>query len=173
MAKASLAVPNGPVVQIEGTPAEIQELLAFYSDSKHATPASKLDRSKIKQKAIEKSSNDTVDHTLIANQIKESDEASVIAEKILDQRNQTSRVLLPLFIVHEYFENQFALTTGDISKILGALGIKISNSHVADELAGSSSRHVIGDKVKSRGVRIRYKISRSGVQHIKTTLSGK
>lgn len=170
MAKASLNIPNGPSVQIEGTPEEIQELLSFYSKQQQTSPAREQ---KTTKSAHPESSaqTDMVNHAEIANQIKQSEEASVIAEQILDKRDQTNRVLLPLFIVHEYFENRYALTTGDISKILGNVGIKISNSHVADELGDSSSRYVIGDRIKSKGVRIKYKISRPGVQRLKAVLS--
>lgn len=172
MAKASLTLPNGTVVQVEGTAEEVQRLLEFYGGK--PAPAAKKQTRKVTAKiaaerSVEKSA---VDLAEIVNLAKDCDEADSIEKQILDRSSQVDRTLLPLYIVHEYLGNAFGLTSGEVSKVTTDLGIPISTPNASNTLSGTASRYVIGDKVKKRGQAVRYKLSRRGVQYMKAVLKG-
>jgi hypothetical protein len=173
MAKASITLPNGTVVNIEGTPEEVQHLLEFYSGQPAETPRRHTSKKAVsKKKAAKKTetASESVDCTEIVNLIKECDEAEAIEEQILDRTSQVNRTLLPLYIVHEYLDNDHKLTSGEITT---DLGIPISQPNASRTLSGTASRYVIGDKVKKKGQPVRYKLSRRGVKYIKAVLEGK
>lgn len=175
MAKASITLPNGTVVNIEGTPEEVQHLLEFYSGQLSETPLRRSSKkSASKKKAAKKTEavSESVDYAEIVNLVKECEEAEVIEEQILDRSSQVNRTLLPLYIVHEYLDNDHKLTSGEISKITTDLGIPIAQSNASRTLSGTASRYVIGDKVKKKGQPVRYKLSRRGVKYIKAVLEG-
>lgn len=112
-----------------------------------------------------------VDIMAIIAQIKNSEEADIIAERILDRTSAVDRILLPLYIVHEYMGNAFGLTSGEISGITRDLGTPISMANVAHAFSSSASRYVVGDKVRKKGVPVRYKLSRKGLSYIKSIIS--
>jgi hypothetical protein len=175
MAKALLTLPNGTVVQIDGTPEEVQQLLEFYGGPPpkkrgRAAPRTKSPQEKAPKK---EASPETVDYAEIVNLVKDCDEAQAIEEHILDRSSQVDRTLLPLYIVYEYLENKFGLTSGEVSKVTTDLGIPISQPNASRTLAGTASRYVIGDKVKKKGQTVRYKLSRRGVKYLKAVLEGK
>lgn len=183
MATASVRLPDGTAVQIEGTPEEVAKLLALYGGASKvgvgATPV-KSSRSKRKRKTSkEKASHadadvdKAADLSEIVNLIKNSDEAEAIEAKILDKVSQVNRILLPLYIVHEYMDNTLSLTSGEVSQITTDLGIPVSQPNASTTLSGTASRYVIGDKVRRRGQAVRYKLSRRGVQYVKSVLGGK
>lgn len=172
MAKAKLRLPNGTEVQIEGTAEEVQKLLTFYDreaiKSAENSPDQKPKR-KIVTKGIQESSLDLAN---IVNITKDCDEADKIERHILDHTSQVNRTLLPLYIIHEHLDNDFGLTSGEISKITTDLGIPISQPNTSRVLSSTAARYVIGDKVKKKGQPVRYKLSRRGAQYIKEVLKG-
>ncbi len=175
MAKASITLPNGTVVKIEGTPEEVQHLLEFYSSQPAETPrrrSSKKSASTKKAARKKEVVSESVDYAAIVNLIKECEEAEAIEEQILDRASQVNRTLLPLYIVHEYLDNDHKLTSGEISKVTTDLGIPISQPNASRTLSGTASRYVIGDKVKKKGQPVRYKLSRRGVKYLKAVLEG-
>jgi hypothetical protein len=166
MAKANLTLPNGTEVTIEGDPEEIRRLLEVYA---HAPGTKTRGSPPVRESAAEKSEPAPEDVDLISlvvNAIKSSEHAELIEQKILDQRNQLNRVLLPLFIVHEELGNKYELTSGDIAKITRELGVPVGQPDVSKTLAGEASRFVLGDKTRSRGKAVRYKMMRRGVQYL-------
>jgi len=174
MAKASLTLPNGAVVQIEGTAEEVQQLLDFYSGEavrtlKQNPPKRKAVSAKI---AKQKVSNEGPDYADIVNTVKDCDKSEEIAEQILDRTSQVNRTLLPLYIVHKYMDNAYGLTSGDIAKITTDLGIPVAQPNTSRTLSQTASRYVIGDKVKKKGQPVRYKLSRKGVKYINDVLKG-
>lgn len=144
-----------------------------------ATPVkssrSKRKRKTSKEKAIHADADvdKAPDLSEIVNLIKNSDEAEAIEAKILDKVSQVNRILLPLYIVHEYMDNTLSLTSGEVSQITTDLGIPVSQPNASTTLSGTASRYVIGDKVRRRGQAVRYKLSRRGVQYVKSVLGGK
>ena len=180
MAKASLKLPNGPVITLEGTPEEVKQLLEIYSGEeqrgpKSATRSRGMQRSRTSASTL-RSAEDKNDGNPDLNKIvtlaKDCDEAETIEEQILDRTAQVDRTLLPLYIVHEYLHNAFGLTSGEVKKITTELGIPISQPNASRTLSGTASKYVIGDKVKVKGQPVRYKLSRRGVKYMKEVLAG-
>lgn len=178
MAKANIKLPNGTTVMIEGTPEEVAKLLEFYGGSSHA--ATGLDA---KRRVAKPSKNHTpsgakpdaqkgVDLSQIVNLVKSCDEAELIEAQILDRTSQVNRTLLPLYIVHEHLGNEFALTSGEVARITTDLGIPILQPNASRILSKTASRYVIGDKVRKKGQPVRYKLSRRGIQYLKSVLKG-
>lgn len=174
MAKASLTLPNGTVVHIEGTPEEVQKLLEFYSGqpAKEGIQPDRKKGSPAEEATKRDTSSEAVDHAEIVNLVKDCDEAQAIEEQILDRSSQVNRALLPLYIVHKYLDNAYGLTSGDISKVTTDLSIPIRQPNASRALSGTASRYVIGDKVKKKGQPVRYKLSRRGLQYMEAVLEG-
>lgn len=179
MAKANVTLPNGTTVEIEGTTDEIQKLLEFYSgvtspvaSPKTSPSTKKKNKHRAAKKAGSKKSTGQVDLAEIVNQIKSCNEAEAIETQILDRTSQVNRTMLPMFIIHEYFDNDHTLTSGEISKVLTDLGIPLSQANVSRTLGNTASKYVMGDKVRKRGQAVRYKLSRRGLQYIKKVLDG-
>lgn len=181
MAKASLKLPSGTVVTLEGTPEEVKRLLELYSGSEKGQPkpteAGRTRRPRQaktdgRRAATERKKDGKPDLSEIVTLIKDCDEAEAIEKQILDRTAQVDRTLLALFVVHEYLDNAFGLTSGEINKITTDLGIPISQPNASRTLSGSASKYVIGDKVKKKGSPVRYKLSRRGVKYMKEVLAG-
>ena len=183
MPKASIKLPDGTSVVIEGSPEEVAKLLALYggaasgTDDSSATsikePKRKHAAPKNKEAASKKAeSGDSPDLPAIIKHIKNCDRAESIETKVLDKVGQVNRILLPLFIVHEYMGNAYGLTSGDVSRITTDLGIPLQLPNVSRTLSGTASKYVIGDKVRRMGQTVRYKLSRRGVQYFKGVLNG-
>jgi hypothetical protein len=180
MAKASIRLPNGTSVLIEGTTDEVRQLLEFYGQA-GAAPAKpkgqagvrKTERSRKTKSEREKSQEtDLPNLAEIINLIKNCDEADAIETHILDRTSQVNRILLPLYILHEHMDNRFALSSGDIKKITTDLGIPIQTPNASHTLSDTASRYVMGDKVRMRGRATRYKLSRRGLHYFKSVLKG-
>jgi hypothetical protein len=178
MSKASITLANGTLVQIEGTPEEVAKLLALYGGGKSVasdqTPSGRTRTvPKGKPPQATAGARATPDLSQIINLIKTCDEAEAIESKILDKVSQVNRILLPLYIAHEYLDNTRSLTSGDVSQITTDLGIPVSQPNASRTLSGTASRYVIGDKVRKKGQAVRYKLSRRGLQYLKSVLDGK
>jgi hypothetical protein len=185
MAKASLTLPNGTAVQIEGTTEEVRDLLHFYgAGTAHAPPAArklaaplrvrkvKGEQTSLKQ-AAGQGTDSVPDLSEIVNLAKNCDEAEDIERQILDRASQVDRTLLPLYIVHEHLENAFGLSSGEVSKITTDLGVPVAQPHASTTLSGTAAKYVIGDRVRKKGQLVRYKLSRRGLQYVQTVISGK
>ena len=177
MSKASIKLANGTSVQIEGTPEEVAKLLALYGGGKSVAPDQ---TSRGRTRTVPKGKSQatagaraTPDLSQIINLIKTCDEAEAIESKILDKVSQVNRILLPLYIAHEYLDNTPSLTSGEVSQITTDLGIPVSQPNASTTLSGTASRYVIGDKVRKRGQAVRYKLSRRGLQYLKGVLDSK
>jgi hypothetical protein len=183
MPKASIKLPDGTTVVIDGSSEEVAKILALYggaTDSANAPPATPQKRAKVKPAAKKekdspkksKTATDSVDLAAIIETIKNCDQAEKIETQVLDKPGQVNRILLPLFIVHEHMDNAYSMTSGDISQITTDLGIPVQQPNASRTLSGTASKYVIGDKVRKKGQAVRYKLSRRGVQYFKKVLSG-
>lgn len=172
MAKASLTLPDGTTVQIEGSAEEIQKIIALHRPTV-ATPIKPTKPKSVRNKNVKSIEGPNVDLNEIVNSIKNCDEAENIERNILDRTSQVDRILLPLYIGKKYIDAKITLTSGDISKVLGDLGINIFTPNVANALSGSASKYVIGDKVRKKGQVVRYKISRRGEQYLESVIDNK
>lgn len=181
MAKATLVLTNGTTVTLEGDPDEVHRLLQLYGEaapaggtgprSKKARPKRSTGAPDVKTPAS-KQREEGVDHSGIINLIKTCDEAEDIERQILDRTGMVNRTLLPLYIVHEHLDNAFGLTSGDVKKITTDLGIPVSQSNASTTLSKTAARYVIGDTVRKKGVPVRYKLSRRGVQYLQGVIAG-
>lgn len=180
MAKASIQLPNGTTVKIEGTTEEVKKLLEFYGGNspdleKLAKPNLTKRSGTTKAPAASKKKEDRgtkPDLSEIINLVKNCDEAEAIETKILDRISQVDRILLPLYIVHEHLNNAFSLTSGEISQITQNLGIPLQQPNISNALSGTASKYVIGDKVRKKGQAVRYKLSRRGLKYLAAVLRG-
>lgn len=186
MLKASFNLPNGTLVTIEGDKEDVRDLLDHYSN---ASPVAVIDshlpkaKSNIHEKSTEKKadsheisvvSSETL--TQIVNKIKSCPEAEAIERNILGKAKPTEadRVLLPLYIVHKYFENSFGLTTVEIEAITTELGPKIKvNRQNANRqfVRKSTSRLVLSDTRRKVGAKVKYTLNDRGIQYIESVLA--
>jgi hypothetical protein len=193
MAKASIALPNGTQVQIDGTAEEIAKLMTLYAGAAaQPTPgvgtgiqAPVLPKKKPKRAKRQTTGQQgtataasggltPADIAEIVNTTKTCPDAEAIETHILDKTSTVDRTLLPLFVVHEYLHAKHALTSGDINRITTQLGVPVSTPNASTALSGSASRYVMADGVRRRGgAPVRYTISRRGTQYMKAIVSGK
>lgn len=185
MAKASLTLPNGTVVQIEGTAAEVKDLLEFYSGTATTSKAARAEasvsrpprktsrsRSMRKEESQAEPPKPGLDLSKIINLAKTCDEAENIERHILDRSSQVDRTLLPLYIVHEHLGNAFGLSSGEVTKVTTDLGVPVSQPNASRTLSGTAAKYVIGDRVRKKGQPVRYKLSRRGVQYLQAVIRG-
>src|SRR3972149_11391193 len=115
MAKASLKLPNGTVVTLEGTREEVKHLLELYGGEgpRVPRPAARTRgtrRSKThasRPNPPEDKNDGKPDLNQIVTLAKDCDEAEAIEKQILDRAAQVDRTLLAVYIVHEYLDNAF------------------------------------------------------------------
>lgn len=175
MAKATLKMPDGTLVEIEGTAGEIERLLEFYSNrASQSEPTLQASTPPKKKQARKQTasvdSDNKPDLAKIVNLVKDCDEAEQIETQILDRSGQVNRVLLPLYIVYEHMSNAIGLTSGDVKKITTDLGISIHIANASKTLSKTASKYVIGDTTRRKGQPVRYKLSRRGIQYFKSIL---
>lgn len=178
MANAKFTTPQGTLLEITGTPEEIQKFLKIYEGS--TLPASTTNKNpqkeKLSQKRIKSNTSESKSEDIlleIVNKIKDCEDAKEIEENIIDRNSQVNKVLLPLYIIHEYFNDDVALQSGEISKITGDLGIRIKQPNVSKILSETASRYVMGDKVRKAKQPVKYKLNRKGQKYIKGVITGK
>ncbi|MGD0174497.1 MAG: hypothetical protein ABSC61_08705 [Anaerolineales bacterium] len=178
MPKASFTLPNGTVVTIDGTPSEVRNLLAFYGGNpekgKDAGQKKSAKAGRKKSSAEKKISPAKI--AQIVNQIKSCPEAEGIEKNILAKSHEANRVLLPLYVIHEYMGNAFGITTIEISKVTAELGARVRVSRQAALRAlvrSPASRYVLTDKARRRGIATRYTLDARGVEYLKTVIAGK
>lgn len=179
MAKATLTLPSGAVVNLEGTPEEVHQLLELYSGQALAPGAAKSHRRKAirvarrakRPESSQKSAGPDLNE--IVNLVKNCEEAEAIEKNILDRASTVDRVLLPLYVVHEHQANRLGLTSGEISSITTELGVRVTQPNASMALADSAARYVMGDKVRKKGQPVRYRLSRRGLQYVKSVIGGK
>jgi hypothetical protein len=172
MPKANFTLSNGTIVTIDGSIEEIQNLLDLYSgeNRKNETDQTRIDnnqRMEPQKKLPVGKEKFKDDFPQIINLIKTCNEAVSVEKFILNQANEANRVLLPLYIVYEYFNHSFGLTTTEISKITFELGVKVSRQNCLRALKFSAAKFVVKD-----GNPPRYTLNRRGHAHIRSVLTG-
>lgn len=167
MAESTIKLPDGTVITIRGNPEEIKRIVSIYS-FKDVKGAGTVRGAPAKKSKKEDREEDMV--MTVVNCIKNSDEASVIEENILDRSSQVDRVLLPLYIVEKYLSGKIFLTSGHIYHILKELGINMLQPNISKTLRGTALKYVIGDKKVKPGAAVGYKISRQGLKYISKVL---
>jgi hypothetical protein len=169
MPRATIDLPDGTRVTIDGTPQEVQALVEYYQARQTGAPKP---TSRSTTKPLSGQQKKSVDHSAIVMLVKTIDEAENIERNILDRTSQVDRTLLPLYIVHEHLGGAYGLTSGDVSKITTELGIPIATANASRTLSGTASRYVIADQMRKKGRAIRYKLSRRGARYMKSVIAG-
>jgi len=176
MPKAVVKLPNGTVVEIEGSPEEVQRLLAFYGLPTPLAKKTKATKSSTGAAApVAEGSKDAPtpqDLATLINLVRTSDEAEAIETNILDRTSEVNRVLLPLYVAHKHMNDAFGLTTVEIAAITTDLGIRVFRQNVLRALTGSGARYVVGDRVRKPGQATRYKFNRRGLKYMNQVLEG-
>lgn len=182
MAKANMNLPDGTKVVIKGTVEEIQKIMntryqpvaAIFSDSKKH-PGRKVSgkRSETKSHSENNDSLAPKDLGKIVTAIKNDDNYESIEKNILDKRSQVDRVLLPLYAIQKHFSNAHELSSGEVSKILKNLGIQITQPNVAITFSRGASKFILGNKLRKKGSKVHYRISRSGEKYLARIIEGK
>lgn len=163
MAKASLILPDGTKVDIDGSPEEIRKILGTHTPTQEQIkPEKRREQNEVPTKANNNLSE-------IVNSIKSCKEADLIGQNRI---SVVDRVLLPLYIIHTYLSPSQGLTSGEISKILSELGIGIHVPNISNTLSSTASKYVLGDKMRKKGQPVRYRISRKGMDYLKTVITG-
>lgn len=176
MAKASLKLPDGTAVLIEGSPEEIKKIISLHrpETEKGGKMTFEVGMPSGKSKgAVGK--HGPPDISEVVNALKDSDEAKQIEANILDRSSQVDRVLLPLYIMHKEFPSSPGLNSTEIMKVLSELGINIFQSNIAKILPSTASKYVMKDKVRKKGRSwgVRYRLSRPGVQYLSSVIHEK
>ena len=108
----------------------------------------------------------------IVNKIKNCKESDKIESRVLNKSKEEGRILLPYYISYKYFSNR-CLTTVDIEKITGELGVKIKESNVANKIKESLVKYLDSASRRKKGKPTFYKLNRKGIKHFEEILYGK
>jgi hypothetical protein len=172
MAKASMILPDGTTVIIEGSPDEIKKIIALRQVPQPGIEE-KPQRKRRAAKAVSRPADEGVNLPNLVNQAKSSDEFELIESNILDRTSLVDRILLPMYVAAKHISGHTSLTSGDISKFLSELGVNIAQPNVARTLSSTALKYVIGDKIRKKGQAVRYRLSRRGMQYVSAVIRGK
>lgn len=173
MAKSYIKLPNGTNIVVEGKAEEIAKILELYSSGAkrgHENVEQSDEREETPAGTKKQGGNYILD---IVNVIKDCEESEAIEKNILDRPSLVNRILLPLYINHEKLDNKFALTTGEISKILTELSIPVSTSSISRSIIGPAKSYVSGDKIRKMGRVIKYQITRKGLNYLASVIKSR
>jgi hypothetical protein len=172
MPKASFVLPNGTTVAVDGTTGEIQRLLSIYaSDGQQAANVTAKPALRRETRREAEASHTDVDLSEIVNIVRTCAEAEGIERNVLDSKSLVDRTLLPLYIVHQYLGNAYALTSGQVSHVTADLGIPVRGSHASTTLSATAARFVVSDMIRKKGVAVHYKLSRRGLQYMQAVVT--
>jgi hypothetical protein len=166
--KATFVLPNDTRVELDGDASDVQELLAHFSRAPAATVRAPRRAQATARRDVHDTtgdSNDQINEIDVVNRIK-SDDALTWLHDIIDSRDVTDRVLLPLYVAGQMEPRTTGLTSGFISRVYAELGVRISVPNVSTELSRKAKRYVLADAVRRKGAPVRYKISRAGVSYL-------
>ena len=174
MAKASFTLPDGTTVIVEGNPEEIRKIMSLHQPSQKEAKELETSpkRGRVKKRESTSETNEPDLPGLVAT-TKSSKEFDEIETNILDRSSVVDRLLLPLYVAHEYVSEHLGFTSGEITKYLSQFGVNIAQPNVARNLSSSASRYVIGDTLRVKGKATHYRISRKGLAYIKSVIQGK
>jgi hypothetical protein len=172
MAKASMTLPDGTTVIIEGSPDEIKKIIGTRQVGQPEIKE-KPERRRRSKKQVLSAAGDGVDLPELVNQAKSSDDFELIETNILDRTSLVDRILLPLYVASKHISEHTSLTSGEISKFLSQLGVNIAQPNVARTLSSTALKYVIGDKIRRQGQAVRYRLSRRGMQYLTAVIKGK
>lgn len=170
MPSAKIQLANGTIVSVEGTVEEVAQISALLTGRQERGETADSRRNRRPKQTATSAPEQYVDIAKLVALIRDCDEAQAIEEKILDQRDNLHRVLLPIFILNWHLDENAGLTSGEISKVTDQLGVKIHTSNASGILSGRAKSFVAGDSVRKKGSAVRYKLTRRGMQHMRDVI---
>jgi hypothetical protein len=173
MPKATITLSNGTIITIDGSLDEVDRLIKIYKsdNSTNSTAEAKKPSLKSEEKKVRTNSAKThVDILKIINTMRECDQAENIEKYILDKSNELNRVLLPLYVMAKYHNDETGLTTSEISKVTVKLGVKVSRQNSLRALKFTGPKYIFTDAEQSRFPR--YRLNRRGIQYMEKLLIG-
>ena len=108
----------------------------------------------------------------IVDKIKNCEESDKIETQVLDKDEQEGRILLPFYISYKYFSNQ-PLTTGDVEKITGELGVRIKAPNIANKIKKSLWKYLDSASIRKKGKPTLYRLNRKGAKRFEEILNSK
>jgi hypothetical protein len=172
--KATMLLPNGTKVEIDGDADEVRRLLNDFSGALATLPLTIPPKPKPKSKTKTKAKPAAaraqreddgavggITELAVVNHIKE-DEAFQWVHAILDSKDQMLRALVVLYVAAETDPQGPGVTTGFISRVYLELGVRLTTANVSSELAGRAKKYVLADAVRRKGAAVNYKLSRVG-----------
>lgn len=181
MPKATVTLPNGTVITVEGNAEDAARIVAAatgHAASKSSAGSGGMTPKKTSAtKPAQPSSNGPqpnleIDVMELVQIAKTCDEADVIEQKIIDQRNIVNRVLLPLYLIYKYKNNESQMTSGEISKFWRELSVPLDQGNASRTLSNDAKSYVVGNQARVKGRAVGYKIVRRGFQLIEQVLAG-
>lgn len=169
--KATLSLPGGVVVRVEGAADEVRRVVKTLGRPEPHSPADAPGRGRVASRD-EGPAPQTPDLAELVNAIKESDEFEAFDQHIFKRRRQLERVLLPMYVLGKTSGSTVGLTSGEISRVCAELGLRMSQPNAAGVLSGAGARFVIGNRTRVKGQAVRYRLSRPGTQYIESVLRG-
>ncbi len=97
----------------------------------------------------------------IVNSIKEADEFDVVDRVVLSQRAELPRVLMCGYYALKSTRNPH-LTTSDVETITNELGVRIKAQNASRSFTTKARMFFTADRVRRKGVPVRYKLNRAG-----------
>ncbi|MDB5237291.1 MAG: hypothetical protein JWL88_393 [Parcubacteria group bacterium] len=123
-----------------------------------------------KQSGEKPAENATRDIVLsIVNKVADCDEAVAIQKTVLDKSRVEGKILLPFYISHKYFENEW-LNTGHIEKITSELGIKMDIKNVSKYIP-DYKKYLESATSRKKGQPTPYRLNRNGVKRFEEIIS--
>ncbi len=161
--KATLQLANGTKVQIDGDADEVRGLLSWAATQAQAPDVARSGKTSLAKLPVAESAAEPEGITTLAvvNRIKQ-DEFLKWTHPLLDSRDVTRRVLLPLYVASLIDAGADGITSGFISRVYSELGIRMGVGNVSTELSGKSKKYVLADVVRRKGAPVHYKLSRAG-----------
>lgn len=130
------------------------------------------EKSRLATPAVDVKDEPIADLTLqIVNKIGDCDETEAIHKEVLDKRGAEGRILLPFYVSHKYFGNEW-LTSGDIEKITSDLGVKINTTNVSNYLT-TFRKYLESGSTRKKGQPTPYRLNRNGAKRFEVIINAK
>lgn len=177
MLKATINLPNGTAVAVEGNLHDVQTLLAFYAGSgakptepRRSTPKQAHEAASASASS-ETSASGPIDLSKIVAEVKNGGQAEGIDKRILLAHGRLEKVLLPIYIFQIVLKGTGGLTNSDIASVTKLLGVPISVQNVSHVLSSASARpYIMHEGSKTRGNRS--SLTRRGIEHLSDVIAG-
>jgi hypothetical protein len=149
----------GPSVGHRDPPAPVNQAVAPRSKQKVKKRNGSTMRAESPQKLAR------IDLNGLVNWLKEFEGFGNIEESILNSSADiVDRLILPIAIERIISQEPLGLTSGDVQRFYKQLDLALDQPLISRSLSGKGKAVFIGDGIRTKGVPVRYRLSRAGVQ---------